>query len=194
MHVTPVGLPLKRLENAHCQSNEHAKNADDNHGDVKSLQRTFGLLFFVFLVCLLAGEDFRKCLRQKENKKVTTERSREGGKRKGPRTTSDVWESGYTERSESCLCLGIMKLLSVGTKSRTRLASHADVLRRSSRVPAPCPCDRNAWRTPLRASAWEVRPRSLLRMIAEPEMEAVGTRMYRDKKKPAADLILSWIL
>ena len=44
---------------------------------------------------------------------------------------------------------------------------------------------------PLRTSAWEVRPRSLLRMIAEPEMEAVGTRMYRDKKKPAADLILS---
>ena len=91
MHVTPVGLPLKRLENAHCQSNEHTKNADDDHGDVKSLQGTFGLLFFVFLFCLLAGEDFRKCLGQKENKKVTI------------------------ERSESCLCLGIMKLLSVGT-------------------------------------------------------------------------------
>ena len=91
MHVTPVGLPFKRLENAHCQSNEHTNNADDNHGDIKSLQGTFGLLFFVFLFCLLAGEDFRKCLRQKENKKVTI------------------------ERSEICLCLGIMKLLSVGT-------------------------------------------------------------------------------
>ena len=91
VHVTPLGLPLKRLENAHCQSYEHTKNADDNHGDVKSLQGTFGLLFFVFLFYLLAGEDFRKCLRQKENKKVTI------------------------ERSESCLCLDIMKLLSVGT-------------------------------------------------------------------------------
>ena len=96
MHVTPVGLPLKRLENAHCQSNEHTKNADDNHGDVKSLQRTFGLLFFVFLVCLLAGEDFRKCLRQKENKKVTTERSREGGKRKADRERPRTSENQAT--------------------------------------------------------------------------------------------------
>ena len=67
---TPLGLPLKRLENAHGQSNEYTKNADDDHGDVKSLQGTSRLPFFIFLFCLLAGEDFRKCLKQEENKNV----------------------------------------------------------------------------------------------------------------------------